>query len=174
MFGPVLFHKKFFGFRGYLLLIFLPKERRVPEKNVVFGIWFKESWQQARMKLSQKQLMCICPPPLNYCNRCGNNVDCCNYFLKPLSINRFTHWLYPTFFPSSFPKLQIGLCPYFAREFQNGHNRRLFLDHLIFYNNKSKMSQTSAKFCIWALPCINSKHLLLRCKCCFANIYLLI
>ena len=42
MFGPVLFHKKFFGFRGYWLLIFLPKERRVPKKNVVFGIWFKE------------------------------------------------------------------------------------------------------------------------------------
>ena len=98
----------FFGFRGYWLLIFLPKERRVPEKNVVFGIWFKESWQQARMKLSQKQLMCICPPPLNYCNRCGNNVDCCNYFLKPLSINRFTHWLYPTFFPSSFPNCRLA------------------------------------------------------------------
>ena len=149
----------FFGFRGYWLLIFLPKERRVPEKNVVFGIWFKESWQQARMKLSQKQLMCICPPPLNYCNRCGNNVDCCNYFLKPLSINRFTHWLYPTFFPSSFPKCRLASIHTLQESFKmykmdiTDACFRNFLDHLIFHNNKSEMTQTWVKFCIWAPPC---------------------
>ena len=47
-------------------------------------VW-KEGGRQEWMKLSQKRLMRINvhspPPPLHYCNRCGNNVDCCNYFL---------------------------------------------------------------------------------------------
>ena len=57
------------------------------------------------MKLSQTRLMRINvhlpAPSLNYCNRCGNNVDCCNHFLSPLSINfnKFTPWLNPTFLP---------------------------------------------------------------------------
>ena len=63
-------------------------------------VWM-EGGRREWMKLSQKRLMRINvhlhAPSLNYCNRCGNNVDCCNHFLGPLSINKFTPWLNPTF-----------------------------------------------------------------------------